>query len=146
MNTSPVIFNESNLQLDHRASIGESLSGKSKEVFQYGSNIRETVHNSIAGRVASLILLPTNNINPETTLSAFGVESMLAAQLRTYIYQASAVDIPFQTTIGNTTSISSLADVTAKEITGEQSALSWLLVLGRLVFIPFRGLSSVKIF
>lgn len=78
------------------------------------------MHDVIAGEMANLILLPVSDINPETTLSTFGMDSMLAAELRTYIYQASAVDVPFQTIMNKTTSTSSLANTIAKEITKNQ--------------------------
>ena len=113
-------FLENSSQPTNSASVGKSLSGKIKEAVQSGGDLRKTVHDVIAGKMANLILLPTSEINPETTLSTFGMDSMLAAELRTYIYQASAVDVPFQTIMGSTTSISSLADMIAKEITKDQ--------------------------
>ena len=44
------------------------------------------MHDVIVGKMGNLILLPTSDIIPETTLSTFGMESMLAAELRTDIY------------------------------------------------------------
>ena len=113
-------FNETSSQPANSASNGNSLSGKVKEAIQSGGDLRKTIYDVIAGKMASLILLPTNDINPETTLSTFGMDSMLAAELRTHIYQASAVDVPFQTIMGNTASISSLAGMVAEEITKVQ--------------------------
>lgn len=107
-------FNENSSQPSSSASVGKGLSGKIKEAVQFGGNLRKTMHDVIAGKMANLILLPSNEINPETTLSTFGMDTMLAAELRTYIYQASAVDVSFQTIMGSTTSMSSLADMIAK--------------------------------
>ena len=113
-------FNASSPQFTYSGSTGKGLSGKIKEVVQSGGDLRKTLHDVIAEKMSNLILLPADDINPETFLSTFGMDSMLAAELRTYIYQASAVDVPFQTLMGNTTSISSLTDVIAEEITRDQ--------------------------
>ncbi|KAM0805745.1 KR domain-containing protein [Usnea florida] len=113
-------FNETSSQPSGSTSVGKSLSRKLREAVQSGGDLRQTIHDVIRGKMANLILLPTNEINAETTLSTFGMDSMLAAELRTYIYQASAVDVPFQTIMGDTTSISSLADTIAEEITQDQ--------------------------
>ncbi len=113
-------FNESSPRLSHAASNGKGLLGKIKEAVQSGGDLRKTMLDVVAGKMSNLVLLPTKDINPETTLSAFGMDSMLAAELRTYIYQVSAVDVPFHTLMGDTTSISSLADMIAKEITKDQ--------------------------
>ena len=115
-------FNDSSPPLIHSAGIGKGLSGRIKEaVLQSGGDLRKTIHDVIAGKMSNLILLPANDIKPETPLSTFGMDSMLAAELRTYIYQASGVDVPFQILMGDATSISSLADMIAKEITKDQN-------------------------
>lgn len=113
-------FNESNPQLNsNTATSGRGLCGKIKEAVKSGCDLHKTVRDVIAGKMANLILLPTEKINAETSLSSFGMDSMLAAELRAYIYQASTVDIPFQILMGDSTSISSLTDLIVTEIADE---------------------------
>lgn len=113
-------FDESSPQLNHGASIGKGLSGKIEEAVRTGGDLRKTVRDVVAGKLSNLILIPANKINPETSLASFGMDSMLAAELRAFIYQASSVEVPFQTLTSDSTSISSLTDIVAKEIPGDQ--------------------------
>ena len=109
-------FNESNPQLTYSANPGKLLSAKVQEILQSGGNLHDTVHKIVAEKMSNLILLPADSINPNTPLSNFGMDSMLAAELRTYIYQAFGVDVPFQTLMGKKTDINSVTEVISGEV------------------------------
>ena len=110
-------FNESNPQLTYSANPGKLLSAKVDEILQSGgNNLRDTVQSIVAEKMSNLILLPADSINPNTPLSSFGMDSMLAAELRTYIFQAFGVDVPFQTLMGKRMDISSVAEVISGEV------------------------------
>ena len=109
-------FNESNPQLTYSANPGKLLSAKVQEILQSGGNLHDTVHTIVAEKMSNLILLPADSINPNTPLSNFGMDSMLAAELRTYIYQAFGVDVPFQTLMGKKTDINSVTEVISGEV------------------------------
>lgn len=109
-------FNESSPQITYSASPGRNLSNKIKEVVQSGGELYDTIHGIIADKMANLILTPAENILPDTSLSSFGMDSMLAAELRAFLYQASGVDVPFQTLMDRTTNVESVARVIANEV------------------------------
>ena len=70
----------------------------------------------IAQKLANLVLLPVAKLNVQASLSAFGMDSMLAAELRQYLYSATGVDVPFLTLMDAGTSVVGLARMVAGEV------------------------------
>ena len=63
----------------------------------------------IATKMSSIIMLPVEKLDIKTPLADFGMDSMLAAELRQYIFGASGVDVPFLTLMDKKTNVLSLA-------------------------------------
>ncbi|KAI9724598.1 MAG: Type I Iterative PKS [Chrysothrix sp. TS-e1954] len=64
----------------------------------------------IAQKLSNLILLPVEKLTKDSKLSDFGMDSMLAAEYRTYIFQSLKVDVPFLTLLAKGTTLGSLAE------------------------------------
>lgn len=51
--------------------------------------------NLIKGRFSSLILMPQSQVDEDRPLPSYGVDSMLAAEFRTWLFNAFRVDVPY---------------------------------------------------
>lgn len=63
----------------------------------------------VAEKIKNLLLLPEDQLRPATPLSKFGLDSMLAAEFRQFIYRVFKIDVPFMMLLAKTTSVTSLA-------------------------------------
>ena len=73
--------------------------------------IQQAVFNVLAERLSHLILVPVEKISPHLRLFEIGMDSMLAAEYRTFIFRSLHVDVPFLTLID---SKSKKSDITSR--------------------------------
>jgi hypothetical protein len=76
--------------------------------------VLDAVESVVSLKLRNLLLL--KELNPQTFLSKFGMDSMLAAEFRHFIFHTFDVDIPFQTILSETVSVTSLAGLVTKEL------------------------------
>ena len=62
-----------------------------------GGSVLDAVRTIVQKKIANLILLPVEKLKPEQPLGDFGLDSMLAAEFRTFVYKVLEVDVPFMT-------------------------------------------------
>ncbi|KAL9598453.1 MAG: hypothetical protein Q9219_004489 [cf. Caloplaca sp. 3 TL-2023] len=63
--------------------------------------VRESITTIIVQRLANLILVPTAKIARDMPLVKWGMDSMLAAEYRTWFFMAFGVDVPFLLLLGD---------------------------------------------
>lgn len=90
------------------ANRGKAENGASDNV------VLDEVESVVSLKLRNLLLL--KELNPQTFLSKFGMDSMLAAEFRHFIFHTFNVDVPFQTILSETVSVASLAGLVAKEL------------------------------
>lgn len=78
------------------------------------SAVLEAVESVVSLKLRNLLLL--KELNPQTFLSKFGMDSMLAAEFRHFIFHTFNVDVRFQTILSETVSVSSLAGLVTTEL------------------------------
>jgi hypothetical protein len=66
--------------------------------------------------MANLISLPEEKLQPGKKPGDFGLDSMLAAGFRTFVYHALEVDVPSITLLDKTTSVDSLAALITEQM------------------------------
>ncbi|KAG9698620.1 ketoacyl-synt-domain-containing protein, partial [Aureobasidium melanogenum] len=71
---------------------------------------------SILSRFSNLVLLQLDKIDVNKPLARFGMDSMLAAEFRTWFYQAFKVDIPFLTLLAETTTLKTLGELVSDQV------------------------------
>ena len=81
-----------------------------------GGDVVEACVSLITARFSNLVLIPAAKVDVERPLVKFGMDSMLAAEFRTWFYQAFKVDVPFLTLLNETTTIKSLGETVASEV------------------------------
>ena len=100
---------------DAGAAAGHGLPEEVAKALRDGSSasVLDAVRSIVAKKISNLILLPVEKLKPEQQLGDFGLDSMLAAEFRTFIFKALEVDVPFMTLLAKSTSVNSLAQLIA---------------------------------
>lgn len=80
------------------------------------ASILDTIVLLIAKRFSNLVLVPVEKIDTTRPLVKFGMDSMLAAEFRTWFYQAFKVDVPFLTLLSETVTLRTLGEMVEKEV------------------------------
>ena len=80
----------------------------------------EAVQGVVIEKMRNLLLLPPDKLGVATKLADFGMDSMLAAEFRTYIFHIFEVDVPLLELFGKTTTIGSLTEMIAGDLAGKK--------------------------
>ncbi|KAJ5635342.1 polyketide synthase-nonribosomal peptide synthetase [Penicillium longicatenatum] len=86
-----------------------------------GQSALEAIVHLIVKRFSNLVLQQIDKIDPTRALSKFGMDSMLAAEFRTWFYQAFKVDVPFLTLLSDATTLNTLGDLVHESIIESQN-------------------------
>ncbi|RYP10656.1 hypothetical protein DL765_008038 [Monosporascus sp. GIB2] len=74
-------------------------------------SLDEALLDHIRGRFGNLILMKFEAVDPRKPLADYGMDSMIAAELKTWFYQNMTVDIPLLTLLDKTTNLETLRDI-----------------------------------
>ncbi|KAM0335103.1 hypothetical protein ACHAQA_000138 [Verticillium albo-atrum] len=85
-----------------------------------GHHLADAILTHIMKKLGNLLLLPMEKIVATKALMEYGIDSMLAAEFRTWFYQELQVDIPFLELLGKTVTLKSLSETTVANILGRQ--------------------------
>ncbi|KAA8565456.1 hypothetical protein EYC84_009316 [Monilinia fructicola] len=80
-------------------------------------SLLEAVLRVMRKRFSSAILMPVDQIDDTKPLAQFGMDSMIAAEFRTWIWGAFKVDVPFLDLLSNQKSLNSLAEFATEKLT-----------------------------
>lgn len=80
------------------------------------SSILSTIVGLISKRFSNLVLVPVEKVDSQKPLVRFGMDSMLAAEFRTWFYQAFRVDVPFLTLLSEQVTLGSLGELVEKDV------------------------------
>ncbi|GAB1190958.1 hypothetical protein APSETT444_000126 [Aspergillus pseudonomiae] len=108
-----------------RRNAGKSAQGNSTQVSviqeAIASNdkaqLTDAVKVVLVKKLSNIILTPVDKIDAKKPLLDFGMDSMLAAELRQYIYGAMGVDVPFLDLMDKSTNILGLASLVGDKLT-----------------------------
>lgn len=81
-----------------------------------GQSVLEAIVQLVVQRFSNLVLQQVDRIDPARSLSKFGMDSMLAAEFRTWFYQAFKVDVPFLTLLSETTTLTTLGEMVHQSV------------------------------
>ncbi|RAK85213.1 polyketide synthase [Aspergillus costaricaensis CBS 115574] len=70
----------------------------------------------VSKKISNLILLPENDLKTDQPLGDSGLDSMLAAEFRTFIFRMFEVDIPFVVLLKRSTTVDHLVDMIAQDL------------------------------
>jgi hypothetical protein len=95
---------------------GSRLQTEVRLAIQDGGSPSEVILEHITKRFSRLVLLPFEKVDKNKSLATYGMDSMIAAEFRTWFYEAFQVDVPFLDIMGASSSIQSLAQSVFAEI------------------------------
>ena len=79
-------------------------------------SLQDTIRGMVAKKVSNLILLPLEKLRPNQALGDFGIDSMLAAEFRAFLFQSLKVDVPFVTLLDRSATVDSLTQLIADQL------------------------------
>lgn len=80
------------------------------------SSVYEIVLSLVVKQFSNFLLTPVDKIDAAKPLVTFGIDSLLAATIRTWFYGSFVVDLPFMTLLSQTTTIADLADSVMEKV------------------------------
>ena len=95
---------------------GDNLPAEITKATENGMPLSEAILGHIMKRFSNLVLIPLEKVDGTKPLAAYGMDSMIAAEFRTWFFQIFKVDIPFLDLLSKTVTISSLSNTVFKEI------------------------------
>ncbi|KAJ2996419.1 hypothetical protein NUW58_g976 [Xylaria curta] len=88
-----------------------------------GQALKEAVLNHVRNRFANLVLMKPDTMVTGKPLEEYGMDSMLGAELRTWLYQTLMVDVPLSMLLGKTCTLEDLSGIAAATIEGKRTEL-----------------------
>jgi hypothetical protein len=102
---------------DSRSSADDSSSGASKSIL---SSIKAAatpaeaialINDHFVEKLSRMLMLNPDDVDPEVgSISSYGIDSMIGAELRNWIFKEFKMDMPFQQLLGPTLTITKFAD------------------------------------
>nr|POE74550.1 highly reducing polyketide synthase cla2 [Quercus suber] len=114
-----------------------NIPSEVRQAVQAGNTLSEAVGVLVARKFGEIIMLPQEQLDMDVPVVSFGLDSMLAAEFRGYVFQVFRVDLPFMTLLSNTTTMRKLAESVASKLvySDEYKACKYTMKI-------FRALSS----
>ncbi|KAL8735750.1 MAG: hypothetical protein Q9166_000613 [cf. Caloplaca sp. 2 TL-2023] len=79
-------------------------------------SLNEAILTLVCKRFSNLLLMPLDAVDPKKPIASFGIDSMIAAEYRTWFWTVFKVDIPFLDILSSTNHLQTLADMVEKEL------------------------------
>ncbi|THV53463.1 hypothetical protein BGAL_0050g00300 [Botrytis galanthina] len=106
----------SNDSSSHRSNVSTAL----KTALETTASLREAIAILVKERFSNLILISIEKLEMEKKLAAYGMDSMLAAEFRTWMWQVFRVDVPFLELLGEKVTLEALTMTIAGKIAEKQ--------------------------
>lgn len=100
----------------HRRAHDGNLPLEVNQKIEEGKGVEEAVLDFIRKRFGNLVLMKYETVDVRKPLAEYGMDSMIAAEFRTWFYQSMAVDIPILTLLGKTISLEGLRDMSLVQL------------------------------
>ncbi|KAI1455535.1 ketoacyl-synt-domain-containing protein [Annulohypoxylon moriforme] len=87
------------------------LAAEIAEAIESGNSVKEEALRMVITKFSSLVLMPKDKIDVHKPMSSVGIDSMLAAEFRAWVFQAFKVDVPYLTLLSSTATLSTLSEL-----------------------------------
>ncbi|KAI1775109.1 polyketide synthase-like protein [Hypoxylon cercidicola] len=75
------------------------------------STLRESIQRALKRRFSHILLTPVDQIDDKRSFAQFGIDSMIAAEFRTWVWNSFKVDVPFLDLLSYHKSLDTVADL-----------------------------------
>ena len=86
------------------------------------SSLNEAILTLVKKRFSNLLLMSLDAVDTAKPIQSFGMDSMIAAEYRTWFWTAFKVDIPFLDILSSVNSLQTLADMVEKELKAKRES------------------------
>ena len=76
-----------------------------------GETLEQAVLNHVRRRFGNLVLMKYEAVDVKKPLADYGMDSMIGAEFRSWLYQSLAADVPLSTLLGKSCTLEALADI-----------------------------------
>ncbi|KAK7953549.1 polyketide synthase [Apiospora saccharicola] len=91
---------------------GDSLLGSLKSGALVGAEAKSAIASHMAGKLSRMLMLDDGTVSVDMgSIASYGIDSMIGAELRSWIFKEMAVDVPFQQLLGANLTINKFADL-----------------------------------
>ena len=90
--------------------VGKAMQGRDRVCLQ------DAIRTMVAKKISNLILLPLEKLRLNQALGEFGIDSMLAAEFRAFVFQSLKVDVPFVALLERSATVDNLAQLIADQL------------------------------
>ncbi|KAI1439451.1 putative polyketide synthase [Annulohypoxylon stygium] len=80
-----------------------------------GEKVEDAVSKVLLTKFSNIVMIPSNQLKADQPLATFGLDSMLAAEFRTFIFRSFEVDIPFESLLSRQITIGSIAAIVIEQ-------------------------------
>ncbi|KAI1772049.1 reducing type I polyketide synthase 10 [Hypoxylon cercidicola] len=99
------LHNQRRINTDQEGNLPEEVLG----LLEAGRSLADALETHISRRFSNMTLTPYDNVDVNRPLVDYGMDSMVGAELRSWLYRSLKVDVPFLDILGRSTTLSSLA-------------------------------------
>ncbi|KAI0886290.1 ketoacyl-synt-domain-containing protein [Annulohypoxylon maeteangense] len=92
------------------------LAAEIAEAINSGSSVTEAALAMVVTKFSSLVLMPKDKIDVHKPMSGVGIDSMLAAEFRAWVFQAFKVDVPYLTLLSSTATLSTISELISQTL------------------------------
>jgi NADP-dependent 3-hydroxy acid dehydrogenase YdfG len=107
-----------------RHSSTDGLPPALAEALEGGADLKTALLDFVRRRFGNLTLIKFDDVDVKTPFVKFGMDSMLAAEFRTWFYQTLTVDVPFLMFMDKNTTLEKMRDYVLGEMEGSKASVS----------------------
>lgn len=93
-----------------------AISSELTSALESSGVLRDAVMGLIVKRFLNLVLIPAAKLDVQKPLGKYGMDSMLAAEFRSWLYRTFKTDVPFLELLSESVTLSSLVDLIENEV------------------------------
>ena len=101
---------------EHSSRLPEQIAAALSSGDMAGATLLQNIQVLVVQKTCNLLLPQAQDSEAQTQLSRFGMDSMLAAEIRQLICHTFEVDLSFMTLLAKSTSVASLAELIARQL------------------------------
>ncbi|KAI0006809.1 hypothetical protein F4779DRAFT_595040 [Xylariaceae sp. FL0662B] len=92
------------------------LPSEVAQAIKAGASVHDAVLGVVTKKFSNLVLVQADKLDVLKSINEIGVDSMLAAEFRSWIFQVFKIDVPFLTLLASSTTLSSLAELVSDNL------------------------------
>lgn len=111
--------NNADASQEDSSSSSDGLPAVASQAIKDGASLAEAVCVCIAKQFGTFLLMPVERVDTQKALSAYGMDSMIAAEFRAWLVQTFQLDVSFPQLLGKTATVRWLVELVIEGMKSE---------------------------